>query len=151
MRASTLDVNIAPARQRDYGDVVALLEAAALPTEDLDPSSMAHFLVARDASARVISTIGYERYGRAALLRSLAVARENRNRNLGTQMVAALEAQCRSLAVTELFLLTTTARNFFLGQGYETISREAVPMPLRATAEFTKLCPDSAHCMTKSL
>ena len=151
MRQPTFDANIAPASERDYGDVIALLDAASLPTEDLEPGSMAHFLVARDASGNVIGAVGFERYGRAALLRSLVVATENRNRNLGTQMVTELEARCRSLALSELFLLTTTARDFFLRHGYQAIGRDSVPVAMRAAAEFTRLCPDSAVCMTKSL
>lgn len=151
MQQPTLDANISPAGEKDFGDVIALLEAASLPTEDLERSSMAHFLVARNGSGKVIGAIGVERYGRAALLRSLVVAPEYRNRELGTKLVAELEARCRSLAVADLFLLTTTARDFFGRQGYQTIGREAVPAVLRAAAEFTRLCPDSAVCMTKSL
>ena len=151
MQQPTLDANISPASENDFGDVIALLEAASLPTEDLERSSMAHFLVARNGSGKVIGAIGVERYGRAALLRSLVVAPDYRNRELGTKLVVALEASCRSLAVADLFLLTTTAGDFFARQRYRTIGRESVPAVLRAAAEFTRLCPDSAVCMTKSL
>ncbi len=151
MRARTLDASIAAASRRDYGEVIALLEAASLPTEDLERSSMEHFLVARVGSGKAIGAIGFERYGSAALLRSLVVATENRDRRLGTQLVAELEARCRSLALSELFLLTTTAPDFFLRQGYKTVGRDLVPAALLGSAEFRRLCPDSAVCMTKSL
>ena len=149
--AADFDADVGPASEQDYAEVIALLEAAILPTEDLERSSMAHFLVARDRSGKVIGAIGVERYGRAALVRSLVVAPEHRNRELGTQLVAELEARCRSLAVVDLFLLTTTARDFFARQRYKVIGRESAPEALRAAAEFTRLCPDSAVCMTKSL
>ncbi|MGH8864921.1 MAG: arsenic resistance N-acetyltransferase ArsN2 [Burkholderiales bacterium] len=151
MRQPTFDANIAPADEGEYGAVIALLEAASLPTEDLERSSMARFLVARHGSGKLIGAIGVERYGRAALVRSLVVAPEHRNRELGTKLVAELEARCRSLAVTDLFLLTTTARDFFARQRYQATGRESAPVALRAAAEFTRLCPDSAVCMTKSL
>ena len=151
MQQPTLDANIAPAHEGDYGDVIALLEAASLPTEDLERSSMAQFLVARNESGKLIGAIGVERYGCAALLRSLVVAPDYRNRGLGAQLVAELEARCRSLAVTDLFLLTTTARDFFARQRYQATGRESVPVALRVAAEFTRLCPDSAVCMNKSL
>lgn len=151
MRQLTPDVNIETASSRDYDEVIALLDAASLPTEDLERSSMAHFLVARDGSGMVIGAIGVERYGNAALLRSLVVAPGHRNLELGTQLVAELEARCRSLAVTDLFLLTTTAGDFFVNRCYRTIGRDAVPAALRDAAEFNRLCPDSAACMTKSL
>jgi hypothetical protein len=35
------DATIASASEGDYGDLIALLEAASLPTEDLERSSMA--------------------------------------------------------------------------------------------------------------
>lgn len=146
-----LSTNSAPASEKDYGEVIALLEAASLPTEDLERSSMGHFLVARDVSGKVIGAIGVEHYGRDALLRSLVVAPEYRKRKLGTQLVADLEARCRSLAVANLFLLTTSVRDFFGAQRYQTIGRESVPAKLLATAEFTRLCPGSAVCMTKFL
>ena len=151
MRQPTPDADIAPASPQDFDEVVALLDAAALPTEDLERSSMAQFLVARDESEKVIGTIGVERYGRAALLRSLVVAPEIRNLELGTRLVSRLEARCRSWAMADLFLLTTTAQDFFARQGYQAIEREAIPAAVRAAAEFTRLCPDSAVCMTKSL
>jgi len=151
MRQPTFDANIAPAHEGDYGDVIALLEAASLPSEDLERSSMAHFLVARHGSGKLIGAIGVERYGCAALLRSLVVAPDYRNRGLGAQLVAEIEARCRTSAVTDLFLLTTTARDFFARQRYQATGRESVPVAPRAAAEFTRLCPDSAVCMTKSL
>jgi len=151
MRYPAFGSNSAPASEKDCGEVIALLEAASLPTEDLERSSMAHFLLAHDVSGSVIGAIGVEHYGRDALLRSLVVVPEYRNRKLGTQLVADLEARCRSLAVANLFLLTTSARDFFSRQHYRAIERESVPARLRAAAEFTRLCPGSAVCMTKSL
>ena len=151
MRQPTFDANIGPASQRDYGDVIALLKSASLPTEDLERNSMAHFLVARSGSEEVIGAIGYQRYGDDALLRSLVVALEYRNRKLGTHLVADLESRCRSLALADLFLLTTSARDFFTRQHYQAIGHESVPAKLLAAAEFSRLCPSSAVCMTKSL
>jgi amino-acid N-acetyltransferase len=151
MRQPTPDANIAPASPQDFDEVIELLDAAALPTEDLERGSMAQFLVARDGSGKVIGAIGVERYGRTALLRSLVVIPGCRNRDLGTQLVAKLEGRCRSWAMADLFLLTTTARDFFARQGYQAIERQSIPAAVRAAAEFTRLCPDSAVCMTKSL
>ncbi len=151
MRQPTFDANIAPASERDYGDLIALLEAALLPTEDLERRSTANFLAARDGSGMVIGAIGVERYGHSALLRSLVVSPDYRSCGLGTRLVAELEARCRSSAVADLFLLTTTARDFFSRQLYQVIGRGSVPEALRAAAEFTRLCPDSAVCMIKFL
>ena len=130
MQQPTPDAKIAPAGEQDYGDLIAVLEAASLPTEDLERNSMANFLVARDGSGKVIGAIGVGCYGRSALLRSLVVSPGYRNRGLGTRLVAELEALCRSLAVADLFLLTTTARDFFARQRYQAIGRGSVPVAL---------------------
>jgi hypothetical protein len=37
------------------------------------------------------------------------------------------------------------------GEQMLAIGRESAPVALRGAAEFTRLCPDSAVCMTKSL
>lgn len=151
MRKPGHDASIAPASQRDYGDVVALLETARLPTEDLERASMAHFLAARNEAGELIGAIGVEHYGLTALLRSLVVATGFRSRGVGGRLLAELEGRCRASGITDLFLLTTSARAFFAGRNYRAIERDAVPAALRAAAEFTRLCPDTAVCMTKRL
>jgi len=151
MRKPGNDTSIEPASQRDYGDVVALLETATLPAEDLEPDSMADFLAARNEAGELIGAICAERFGRTALLRSLVVAPGFRSRGVGGQLLDELEGRCRASGITDLFLLTTSARAFFTGRNYWAIERDAVPAALRATAEFTRLCPDTAVCMTKCL
>jgi amino-acid N-acetyltransferase len=62
-----------------------------------------------------------------------------------------IEARGRAADVEALFLLTTTAADFFGTRGYELIDREAVPEAVAETAEFSELCPDAATCMRKRL
>ena len=57
---------------------------------------------------------------------------------------------CR-LHLSCLYLLTTTAEEFFARCGYEPIDRSRVPEAIRATAEFQSLCPASSVCMRKRL
>jgi amino-acid N-acetyltransferase len=46
-----------------------------------------------------------------------------------------------------LYLLTTTARDFFAALGWRVVDRREVPEVIKATAEYSRLCPDSATCM----
>jgi amino-acid N-acetyltransferase len=48
-----------------------------------------------------------------------------------------------------LYLLTTTAREFFAGRGYRAIDRADAPERIRGTTEFSDLCPASATAMVK--
>jgi amino-acid N-acetyltransferase len=50
-----------------------------------------------------------------------------------------------------VFLLTTTAEQFFPRLGFEPISRADVPESVQASVEFQSACPASATVMRKQL
>jgi amino-acid N-acetyltransferase len=50
-----------------------------------------------------------------------------------------------------LYLLTTTADAFFRRLGYEQTARELAPPAIKATREFSSLCPSSSIFMVKQL
>jgi amino-acid N-acetyltransferase len=66
-------------------------------------------------------------------------------------LVTAIENYAQSQGMAHLYLLTTTAVDFFVGQGYRRIARDAVPAPIQATEEFRSICPDSAVCLETTL
>ncbi|MCA9927506.1 MAG: GNAT family N-acetyltransferase [Anaerolineales bacterium] len=129
--------------------VLSLLAVNGLPTEGLADHS-ATTLVARHQGA-VVGSAALELYGRAALLRSVAVAAAYRGRGLGQQMTNAALALARQKGVTHVYLLTETAVSFFPKFGFEPVAREAVPADVRGSLEFTQLCPDSAVAMALQL
>jgi len=94
---------------------------------------------------------GLERDGSNALLRSVAVEPSVRGRGFGTALCDRLERKARSGDVETVYLLTTTATDFFASRGYVEVEREAAPAAIRETTEFTELCPSTATCMEKSL
>ena len=61
---------------------------------------------------------------------------------LGKDLVLA-----RERGVSAIFLLTTTAEDFFPRFGFERVSRAAVPESVRASVEFQSACPASAVVM----
>ena len=126
-----------------------LLERNGLPTSDL-ASSGARFTVACE-STQVIGAGALERFGNAALLRSVAVEPARRGRGLGRHLVKALELQARAAGIPQLVLLTQTAPRFFEHQGYQPVDRAQVPKAVQESAEFRSLCPASAECMMKVL
>jgi amino-acid N-acetyltransferase len=50
-----------------------------------------------------------------------------------------------------LYLITTTAKDFFNRQGYCIIQREKSPEAIKETAEFSSLCPSTAVVMKKQI
>ena len=133
----------------DLAAIRDLLERNGLPTSDLAASG-ARFTVACE-DGQVIGTGALEHFAKAALLRSVAVDPARRSEGLGRRIVKALELQARAAGITQLVLLTQTARRFFEHQDYHPVERAQVPKAVQESAEFRSLCPASAECMVKLL
>ena len=140
-------MNIRAARSDDLGAIKALLAENELIVADVDAALLVDFLVAEDASGRIVGSVGLERFGRSALLRSLATAKQARKAGLGTRLLAHAELMARASEVSELWLLTTTAAGFFRRRGYLDIPRGAAPTQVAASRQFAEMCPANATCM----
>jgi amino-acid N-acetyltransferase len=143
-------MNIAAANLADLNAIIGLLRNADLPVADITPAHLASFLVARNGDG-IVGVIGLEVHAQDGLLRSLVVAPSHRGQRLGETLVTAIETTARQHGIDSLTLLTTTAAPFFTRLGYRTIERNAAPTSLHATAEFARLCPASAICLTKTV
>lgn len=138
------------ATSEDLPAILTLLEDAGLPYQDITAAHLGDFLVAIGGRS-VLGIVGLERYGENALLRSLVVRPESRFTGLGKQLADAIEEHARRTGVGTLYLLTTTAAEFFSRRGYEVIERRAAPPELQKTTEFSSLCPSQAVCLRRSL
>lgn len=132
----------------ERSDVLALLAACGLPTEGLADHWGATW-VAVDPSrpGGILGSVALEFHGRAALLRSLATREDQRSRGLGQALFEFAMARAQDRGVEAVALLTTTAEAFFARRGFETVSRDALPESLKASAEFRGACPASAAAM----
>lgn len=146
---SEVSVALQPADADSLSYVERLLERNDLPVADVRDRPECFYVATRHGERVGIG--GLERHGEAALLRSLVVEQSVRATGVGTAVCDALEDIARSADVETLYLLTTTADDFFAARGYETVERAAVPRAIRETTEFSDLCPTSAVCMSKSL
>lgn len=129
---------------------VELLAAAGLPTEDLTEGHCEHFFFTGPA-ARPDGLVGLELLGDVALLRSLVVTKQRRNTGAGSRLLVHAELHARRHGVKHLYLLTTTTEAFFARHGYMRAPREAAPDAVRATREFSGICPASSAFMVKHL
>lgn len=149
MRASP-QPQIRAGRCEDLSQAIVLLNSAKLPTADL-PNAHGLRTWVLEAGTSLVGVVALESFGREALVRSLVVASEYRQRGFGHQLVERLERDARADGIEQLILLTETAEKFFRGLGYEVIDRRAVSEDLRGSTEFRSLCPATAVCMRKSL
>jgi N-acetylglutamate synthase-like GNAT family acetyltransferase len=140
---------VSRASAEDLIPIRALLERSGLPTSDLE-SARPDFAVIRE-HGMLIAAGALQRFGSAALLRSLAVAPDRRGRGLGKTVVSELERLARAQQISRLILLTQTAAEFFARQGYQVIERSSAPQEVQRSDEFRSLCPSTATCMAKSL
>ena len=138
-----------PASAHDLIAIRALLERSGLPTSDLE-AAQPEFVVIREGG-QVVGAGALQRFGSAALLRSVVVAADRRGSGLGRVIVSELERAARARQISRLFLLTQTAAEFFARCGYRLIERSSAPLDLQGSEEFRALCPDSAACLAKSL
>ncbi len=142
-------IRIEHASPRDLVAICELLKAAGLPTSDLE-GARPEFIVLREED-RILAAGALERFGSAALVRSIVVDRRERGRGFGRRVVQELERMALHHEIEQLVLLTQTAVEFFHHEGYRTIERAAAPAALQESAEFRSLCPSSATCMVKVL
>ena len=140
---------ITAATPADLPAIFQLLDDNRLPRAGLD-AHLATTLVARDDGA-LVGTAALELYGRAALLRSVAVSSAQRGRGLGQALTAAALDLGRQRGVAAVYLLTETASEFFPKLGFRPVARADVDAAVLGSAEFSTACPQSALVMVRSL
>ena len=133
----------------DEYDIKLLLSQSMLPFDDIS-SHLPNFVIAK-SEGKVIGVIGLEYCGDFSLGRSLAVAPAFRRRGIAKELYRQILVQAQLKGIKELYLLTTTAADFFTGLGFQTTIRNSTPEAVRATKEFLNGCPFTAVCMVKSL
>jgi len=140
-------VTLVPARWSDYEVVAALLEREHLPLDGLRQ----HFenaIVAR-AGNRIVGCSALEVYEGGALLRSVAVDAECRGAGVGSDLTrAAIQLATRRM-VPAMYLLTTTAEQFFRKFNFEIVDRADVPPSVTASEEFAHACPSTVIVMRR--
>ena len=139
-----MEVSLRRALAADKSAVEALLLSRELPLDGLD-EHFDTFLVA-DGQGTVVGTAGLEVHGRMGLLRSLAVHPDSGGTGIGSRLTWQLLEEAVGLGLREVFLLTTTASDFFPRFGFVRLRRREIPAELQKSAEF-KACPDTAIAM----
>jgi amino-acid N-acetyltransferase len=136
---------IVSASDSDLPEVRDLLHANGLSGEGLD--GLVDTLLVSRSRGRIIGCAALEIRGGSALLRSVAVDVGWQGRGLGTELVKKAMMLAQTRGVQALFLLTESAAEYFARQGFVRCARGDAPEPIRATLEFTSLCPENAIAM----
>lgn len=129
--------------------MLALLTRSALTTDGV-AEHLDDFLVA-ERDGELAGVAGLERYGEAALLRSVAVSEAARGTGVGALLTARAVESAAAGGARSVWLLTTTAESYFPRHGFRRTDRASVPAGVRESVEFTTACPSSAAVMVLSL
>jgi len=128
----------------------SLVKGAGLPADDFGAAGQ-FFIGIRDDTGQLVAAGGLEDAGPHALLRSVAVDPAWRGKRLGQTVVLKLLATARNAGKTSVYLLTTSASDFFAGLGFEAMARDRVPPEIAALAQFTGRQCAAAHAMRATI
>lgn len=142
-------MTIRPAEPDDFAAVSRLVAQHGLPLAGLREHLGATLVATIDDG--VCGSAALELYEDGALLRSVAVAQGAQHQGIGRALVDAVLTLAESRAVPALYLLTTTAEQYFARFGFERTVRAAVPPGVQSSIEFTSACPASATVMRRTL
>lgn len=142
-------VTLQPVDTDHLAYVERLLTRNSLPTDDVNANADCFFIAVQNGER--VGIAGLESYPPDGLLRSVVVEESHRGRGLGGELCDRVEARASAQGVETLYLLTTTAADFFLARGYERVDRTDAPAAIRKTQQFASLCPSTATCLRKSL
>ncbi|MGQ0643236.1 MAG: arsenic resistance N-acetyltransferase ArsN2 [Gemmatimonadaceae bacterium] len=139
-------VTIRAAQADDLAAVRELLIAAQLPLDGLEDQFGDSYAIA-ESDGRIIGAEGIETYEDAGLLRSAVVDTRWRGRGVGDALTRDRLAWARARGLREVYLLTTTASDYFPRHGFERVLRASAPAALQRSREFAEACPDTAVTM----
>jgi amino-acid N-acetyltransferase len=142
-------VALRSAEAADLPAVLELLGRTQLPVAGV-AEALPHFVLAEN-EGRLVGVAGLEVYGDSALLRSVAVEESWRGSGVGRTLIERALSVTRERGIKDVFLLTTTAEQYFPRFGFACVGRDSVGAAVQASPEFRGACPASAVVMRKSL
>ena len=131
----------------DLEHVEALLRDARLPLEGARDAFRVGF-VAEEHDA-IVGAVALEMYPDSALLRSLVVDQAAQGKGLGGRLTQAAIEEAQRRGVHAIYLLTTTAEQFFPRFGFVAVDRQSMPASIQGSIEFQSACPANAIAMRR--
>ncbi len=142
------NLKIRPAILGDQKFIHTLLSSFKLPLDGLEGTKL---WVLQSGNGGILGVAGLEVYGGQGLLRSVAVVNSRHSQGYGTEIVNHVIGEAKKMDIKDLFLLTTTAPEFFKKFGFKQESREKVGGGIADSVEFQSACPKTAVLMRLTL
>ena len=145
----SIPIRLREATAEDLQFILSLLKSNDLCIDDV-PQKVASLFVGYSDS-KIVGIGGVEVYGNVGLLRSIVIKKQFRRKGLGKALVSKIIESAKGKGLRELYLLTTTAEDFFSKMGFQKIKRDAAPAAIRNTAEFGEMCAVTSILMRKKI
>jgi amino-acid N-acetyltransferase len=142
--------SIRTATADDLPAVEAALSDSDLPLDGLRDQFGEGYAIA-ESDGQVIGVEGIEVHDRHGLLRSAAVVESWRGKGVGDALTRDRIEWARRRGLHSLYLLTTTAGDYFPRFGFSSASRDTAPDGIKRSREFSEACPSSALFMSLPL
>lgn len=142
----TLAQAVLPARTDDADTIMELLAAAGLQTEN--PPDMARTFLSFDG-ARAVGSVSLDVCGQQAVLRSLVVAPTHRRQGRARALCALALAHARELGVSDVYVVSKSAADFFALLGFRALLPAKVPASVRA-AQGSACRGEATICLCRS-
>jgi len=143
-----MELHAEPARPHDLRGALDLLGRSELTGQDV-AERWGHYFVVREDDGRVVGVAGLEIHGEDGLLRGVAVDADYRGQGLGAALVGAALERAKRVRLRAVYLLTTTARDYFARHGFADCPREEAPVAIRDSWEYRAGCPSTAAFMKR--
>lgn len=137
-----------PARPHDLRGALELLGRSELTQQDVS-EGWGHYFVVREDDGRVVGVAGLELHGDFGLLRSVAVDEDYRGQGLAAALIEAVLQRAQRVGLRSVYLLTTSARDYFARRGFADVGRDDAPAAIRESWEFKNGCPSTAALMQR--
>jgi len=144
-----MDYIIKKAVLNDIQGLISILKETNLPFNDIDLNNQ-QFLLAY-LGKDIIASCAVEQYKKEALLKSFAVKMDLQGKGIGKEIYLKMIDYCKSNEIEDLYLLTTTAEDWFDHMGWIRVKRESLPESIKNTKEYNSICPLNAICMYLSI
>jgi N-acetylglutamate synthase-like GNAT family acetyltransferase len=143
--------SIRPATALDVPAIEALLRGADLPTEGLAAivARGAGEVLVAERDGALVGAAALEAAGDGALLRSVVVREDSRSTGVGRALVTRLLVEADRRRYEGVYLLTTTAGDWFPQFGFTRVERKSVPRGIAETWEFRTGCAETAIAMAR--
>jgi amino-acid N-acetyltransferase len=145
---ASMQLHAEPARPHDLPGALDLLGRSELTQQDVT-ERWGHYFVVREDDGRVVGVAGLEIHGEDGLLRGVAVDPDYRGQGLAASLVEAAMARAKLVNLRSVYLLTTTARDYFARHGFSDCPRDEAPAAIRESWEFRSGCPSTAAFMKR--